>query len=918
MLADLVGRAESAADAVVRADCIRTAELLAKEDFSQDVDGDLTLRLFAFLASAGERDAAGSVLELSSLASIHRNDSKLAAALRNLRGRYEWRQGDLPAASAHFDLARETLPGDSDSFLRRAIEQNVRIAQTASSGNGVLPPGLPSPGAYGQDELVDARIALEMAASALGPGNYEQAVHSLRIARGKLRGRNRDFEELRSPYLEDVLTLACIQLHVFLAQGNSDAAGKVLQSIEGIRFKLSMQRPVDRFALSLSRITESSGYFAIARKLTVTHLEGAVEALRRTKDAANEDLGTSHFLSTTAFINYAEGCLELGTATALVSVGERYERGRELIKLAKQLSGSFISRARIKGVDWAGMLARAERLSAEAALMDAKFSTQVSVLREGRAISHSSSHVQPRRTGASSTGLLETDMRPAVGSFLGGDGASRGEATRYDHRPLVPVVAVNDIGEFDDILTAVIASVHLSKEGDLVKGVVMKVDREGILVDVGGKSDAFIPWREFAEARRGRLRPRIAVGDQVESLILTKEDDQGRLIASKRRADAERAWAEVTLAKEKNVTVSGAVVKALESGLIVDVGLRGFMPASLVEMRRVSDLAPYIGQHIEAKIIELDKSRNKVVLSRRAWLEHTQSEVRSTILSRLEKGHVRPGVVSSIATFGAFVDLGGVDGLIHVSELSTRHIDHPSEVVEVGQEVTVEVLEVDLDRERVSLSLKATQEDPWQTFARTHALGQVVPGKVTKLVPFGAFVRVEDGIEGLMHISELTVRHVELAEQVVSVGDELFVKVIDIDLERRRISLSLKQANEGIDAESTEFDPALYGMAAEYDEEGNYKYPEGFNPESNEWLEGYENQRAAWEQQYADAQTRWEAHKKQVAQHAADDAAAATSGERDSGPTSYSSELPARSNAGSGVLASNEALRELRRRLEEE
>jgi small subunit ribosomal protein S1 len=260
------------------------------------------------------------------------------------------------------------------------------------------------------------------------------------------------------------------------------------------------------------------------------------------------------------------------------------------------------------------------------------------------------------------------------------------------------------------------------------------------------------------------------------------------------------------------------------------------------------------------------------------------------------------------------VDLGGVDGLVHVSELSWKHIDHPSEVVEVGQEVTVEVLEVDLDRERVSLSLKATQEDPWQTFARTHALGQVVPGKVTKLVPFGAFVRVEDGIEGLVHISELAVRHVELAEQVVSVGDELFVKVIDIDLERRRISLSLKQANEGVDADSTEFDPALYGMAAEYDEEGNYKYPEGFDPESNEWLEGYEAQRAAWEQQYADAQTRWEAHKKQVAQHAADDAAAATSGDNESAATSYSSE-PAAAESTSGTLASDEALAALREKL---
>ena len=211
---------------------------------------------------------------------------------------------------------------------------------------------------------------------------------------------------------------------------------------------------------------------------------------------------------------------------------------------------------------------------------------------------------------------------------------------------------------------------------------------------------------------------------------------------------------------------------------------------------------------------------------------------------------MRTGVVSSIVNFGAFVDLGGVDGLVHVSELSWKHIDHPSEVVEVGQEVTVEVLDIDLDRERVSLSLKATQEDPWRQFARTHQIGQVVPGRVTKLVPFGAFVRVQDGIEGLVHISELAERHVEIPEQVVQVGDELLVKVIDIDLERRRISLSLKQANEGALTEE-HFDPAQYGMEAQYDEKGNYIYPEGFDPDTQEWLPGYDAQREAWEKRYA-------------------------------------------------------------------
>jgi small subunit ribosomal protein S1 len=320
-------------------------------------------------------------------------------------------------------------------------------------------------------------------------------------------------------------------------------------------------------------------------------------------------------------------------------------------------------------------------------------------------------------------------------------------------------------------------------------------------------------------------------------------------------------------------------------------------------MRRVRDLQPYVGRELEAKIIELDKNRNNVVLSRRAWLEQTQSEVRSEFLSQLAKGQIRKGVVSSIVNFGAFVDLGGVDGLVHVSELSWKHIDHPSEVVEVGQEVTVEVLDVDLDRERVSLSLKATQEDPWRQFARTHAIGQVVPGRVTKLVPFGAFVRVDEGIEGLVHISELAERHVEIPEQVVNVGDEILVKVIDIDLDRRRISLSLKQANEAaaLSGDGETFDPSQYGMEAKYDEAGNYVYPEGFDSETGEWLPGFETQQAEWERQYAEAQARFEAHQAQI--RAAREAEAAAVA-----PSSYSSE----SQQPAASAIDEEALRRLR------
>ena len=478
-------------------------------------------------------------------------------------------------------------------------------------------------------------------------------------------------------------------------------------------------------------------------------------------------------------------------------------------------------------------------------------------------------------------------------------------------------VAVNDIGTAEDFLAAVDETIKYFNDGDIVEGEVVKVDRDEVLVDIGYKTEGVILARELSIKHDVDPGEVVEVGDEIEALVLQKEDKEGRLMLSKKRAQYERAWGDIEKIKEDDGVVTGTVIEVVKGGLIVDIGLRGFLPASLVEMRRVRDLAPYIGQQVEAKIIELDKNRNNVVLSRRAWLEQTQSAVRHDFLQTLQKGQVRPGVVSSIVNFGAFVDLGGVDGLVHVSELSWKHIEHPSEVVTVGDEVTVEVLDVDMDRERVSLSLKATQEDPWQHFARTHVIGQIVPGKVTKLVPFGAFVRVEDGIEGLVHISELAVRHVDLPEQVVSVDETIYVKVIDIDLERRRISLSLKQANEGVDPEAEEFlDPALYGMPQEYDEDGNYKYPEGFDPETNEWVEGYEAQRETWEQQYAAAQERWEEHKKQVAKAIAADAEASAAdavGSADAAPAtgSFSSEEA----SDEGTLASDEALAALREKL---
>ena len=485
-----------------------------------------------------------------------------------------------------------------------------------------------------------------------------------------------------------------------------------------------------------------------------------------------------------------------------------------------------------------------------------------------------------------------------------------------------PKVAVNDIGSEEAFLAAIDETIKYFNDGDIVEGTVVKVDRDEVLLDIGYKTEGVIPSRELSIKHDVDPHEVVKTGEHIEALVLQKEDKEGRLILSKKRAQYERAWGTIEKIKDEDGVVTGTVIEVVKGGLILDIGLRGFLPASLVEMRRVRDLQPYVGRQIEAKIIELDKNRNNVVLSRRAWLEQTQSEVRQNFLHTLQKGQIRKGVVSSIVNFGAFVDLGGVDGLVHVSELSWKHIDHPGEVVEVGQEVTVEVLDVDLDRERVSLSLKSTQEDPWQQFARTHQIGQVVPGRVTKLVPFGAFVRVEEGIEGLVHISELADRHVEIPEQVVQVGDEIFVKIIDIDLDRRRISLSLKQANEGTIGEAVgdDFDPTLYGMPATYDDQGNYVYPEGFDSETGEWLEGYEAQREEWEQQYAEARSRFEAHRRQVTEarnKAAEDEATegADSGDGRGQEAARSSSSPDDSDAPGGALASDEALAALRDKL---
>ncbi len=360
----------------------------------------------------------------------------------------------------------------------------------------------------------------------------------------------------------------------------------------------------------------------------------------------------------------------------------------------------------------------------------------------------------------------------------------------------------------EELVQAMEASLKDFNDGDLVEGTIVKIDRDEVLLDIGYKSEGVIPAKELSIRHDVDPSEVVEIGDHIEALVLQKEDKEGRLILSKKRAQYERAWIKIEQTMTSGQTIKGPVIEVVKGGLILDIGLRGFLPASLVELRRVRDLHPYVGQELEAKIIELDRNRNNVVLSRRAFLEESQSEGRKSFLEGLKKGERRTGSISSIVNFGVFVDLGGgVDGLVHVSELSWKHVDHPSEVVQVGQEVEVEVLDVDLERERVSLSLKATQEDPWREFERKYQAGEVVSGQVTKLVPFGAFVRVGEGIEGLVHISELAHEHVESPDQVVAVGQQVRVKVVDVDVSRRRISLSMKRV--GTDEETAAFEPEI-------------------------------------------------------------------------------------------------------------
>src|ERR687897_503950 len=346
-------------------------------------------------------------------------------------------------------------------------------------------------------------------------------------------------------------------------------------------------------------------------------------------------------------------------------------------------------------------------------------------------------------------------------------------------------------------------------EGEVVHGTVVRVDKDEVLVDIGYKSEGVIPVAELSIRRSINPSEEVELGEEVDALVLTKEDPDGRLILSKKRARFERAWKRIEAAAESGEPVTGKVIEVVKGGLILDLGVRGFLPASLVDIRRVQDLDEFLGKELRCKVIELNRSRNNVVLSRRAVLEDERKEMRQAILDRLSPGDVIEGQISNIVDFGAFVDLDGMDGLIHISELSWSHVNHPSEVLEIGQDVQVKVLDIDRERQRISLGLKQTQSDPWQQVVEAYNENDVVQGKVTKVVTFGAFVEILPGVEGLVHISELAQHHVENPREVVSQGDTVQVLILEIDAERRRLSLSMKR----VEGEEGTGEPAELGLS---------------------------------------------------------------------------------------------------------
>lgn len=349
------------------------------------------------------------------------------------------------------------------------------------------------------------------------------------------------------------------------------------------------------------------------------------------------------------------------------------------------------------------------------------------------------------------------------------------------------------------------------KRGDIVKGRVSKVDDRQALVDVGYKFDGVIPISELSSLHVDKVSDVLSEGDEVEVKVLRVNDEEDKLILSKRAADAERAWKELQEKYEAGETIEAKVAEVVKGGLVVDVGVRGFIPASHVERHFVEDFSEYVGRILPLKVLEINPEQNKLILSHKLVLEEEHARKKEETLNNLQVGEVVEGTVQRLTDFGAFVDIGGVDGLVHVSELAWHRVEHPSDVLSEGDQVKVKVLKVDRENERISLSIKETQPGPWDQVADHIHPGDIVTGTVKRLVSFGAFVEVYPGVEGLVHISQISRRHIATPSEVLEEGQEVKVKVLDIRPEQKRVSLSIKEADQE-EVRSEQLERANTGM----------------------------------------------------------------------------------------------------------
>ena len=333
------------------------------------------------------------------------------------------------------------------------------------------------------------------------------------------------------------------------------------------------------------------------------------------------------------------------------------------------------------------------------------------------------------------------------------------------------------------------ASIKPVELHDIVTGIVMKINNDEVLVDIGGKSEGVIPAKELGE---GELH----VGDEVEVMVIRMENKEGNMVLSKKRVDQQLAINKLAEDFEQGNIIEAKVTDAVKGGVIANIGIRGFVPASLLDTKYIEDINSFVGQTLKFKIVEYKPEDRKVILSRRAVVEEEEKALKEKFWSEVEEGQTLKGTVRRLSNFGAFIDLGGVDGLLHISEMGWSRVRRPGDVVKVGQEVEVYVLSADKENNKISLSLKKLIPNPWETAAEKYAIGNVVNGKVVRLAPFGAFVELEDGVDGLVHISQISWSRVEKVEDALTVGQEVEAKVLDLDLENKKISLSIKETTE--------------------------------------------------------------------------------------------------------------------------